>query len=340
MPAARRKTINLALQGGGAHGAFTWGILDAILEDGRLDIDAISGTSAGAMNAVAFADGMLEGGPEGARAQLEAFWRSISDDARLSPIQRSAFDHLLGAWSLDRSPGLAFFDVFTRVASPYAFNPLNLNPIRDLLAEQINFENVRRCEAVKLFISATNVETGLPAVFDHKALTADHVMASACLPMLFQAVIIDGVPYWDGGFTGNPALYPLYYQTSTRDILLVQINPVRREGVPRTAREIDNRLNEITFNTSLLREFRAIAFVRRLIDDGLLSDKRYARVMLHRISGDEVLKPIGASSKLNAEWAFFQYLKDAGRTAAQAWLAENFDAIGERSTFDVMAEMG
>jgi NTE family protein len=333
----QRKPVSLALQGGGAHGAFTWGVLDALLADGRLEIVAISGTSAGAMNAVVAASGLQQDGPDGARAALEAFWRRVSAAALFSPVRRGLLDALLGTWSLDASPGLAAFDALTRVTSPYQFNPLNLNPLREVLEASADFAAVRRCERMKLFISATNVETGRVQLFDRHGLTADMVMASACLPYLFQTVVIDGVPYWDGGFMGNPALFPLFEVRETKDIVIVQINPVERKGVPRTAREIQDRMNEITFNASLLAELRAIDFVRRLLNAGAVSRERYRKMRLHLIEDGEALGPLGASSKLNAEWEFLTHLRDIGQRTARRWLDMHFDALGRSSTVDIRA---
>ncbi|MEM6462873.1 MAG: patatin-like phospholipase family protein [Pseudomonadota bacterium] len=331
------KTVNLALQGGGAHGAFTWGVLDKLLEDGRLDLEAISGTSAGAMNAVALADGLMRGGTDGARAALEHFWRSISERSALSPIQRLPFDVLMGNWSLDHTPSYQFFDAMTRITSPYQFNPLNINPLLELLEECVDFDRVRGCNLLKLFISATDVETGRVKVFDRSKLTAEMVMASACLPFIFQAVEIDGVPYWDGGYMGNPSLFPFHSHTETDDILVVQINPIERRGAPRTAQEILNRINEISFNGSLLREFRAIDFVSRLIEEGKLSQDHYTKTRVHVIENQEELKPLGASSKVNAEWRFLTHLRDIGRDTADQWLAENFKHVGKQSTVDLRA---
>ncbi|WP_422020366.1 patatin-like phospholipase family protein [Roseibium sp.] len=331
------KKINLALQGGGAHGAFTWGVLDWFLEDSRFELDGITGTSAGAMNAVVLASGLEVGGEEGARATLEAFWREVSAEARTSPIQRSPLDVLLGHWSLDYSPSYLYFDVLSRFASPYEFNPLNFNPLRDIVERTVDFEKVHCCSGLKLFIAATNVFTGKIRVFSEKEVTLDAVMASACLPQLYQAVEIDGEPYWDGGFMGNPPLYPLFYETETSDVVLIQINPIERREVPRTAREIVNRLNEITFNSTLLRELRAIDFVTRLIEEGKLDRKEYTKVHLHRIAAEE-LKPLQASSKLNAEWDFLTHLRDVGRQTAKDWLDRHFDDIGERSTIDLRKE--
>ncbi len=332
-----RKLINLALQGGGAHGAFTWGVLDKLLEDGRIRIESISGTSAGAMNAVVVADGLMKGGEAQARAALDAFWKAVSDAARASPIQRSPIDVFMGNWSLDASPSYIFFDLLGRVASPYALNPLNINPLRDLVEAQVDFETVRACDKMKIFISATNVETGRVKVFRRHELTADAVMASACLPFMFHAVEIDGVPYWDGGYMGNPVLFPFFRSCRSSDVVIVQINPLVRAGTPRTAREILNRVNEISFNSSLMREFRAIDFVRRLIEEGKLDSGDYKDVLVHMVHAEEELKPLGASSKLNAEWVFLTHLRDIGYRAAGQWLDETFDKLGREASIDLRA---
>jgi len=332
-----RRKINLALQGGGSHGAFTWGVLDRLMADDTIQIEAISGTSAGAMNAVILADGLDRGGTEVAIAKLATFWRAIADAARLSPVQRTPLDIFMGNWSLDSSPGYLFVDLLSRIASPYQINPLNINPLRDILAETVDFERVHHCESVKLFVSATNVHTGRIKVFDHNDLTIDMVMASACLPLMFQAVEIDGVPYWDGGYMGNPALFPLFPATESSDIIIVKINPIERRETPKTAAEILNRLNEISFNSSLLRELRAINFVRRLLDKAMLDENQYRRVNIHIISDDEAILPLGASSKLNAELAFLEHLHDAGWHAAERWLGRHRDDIGVRSTVDLRA---
>ncbi|QFU16787.1 patatin-like phospholipase family protein [Microvirga thermotolerans] len=331
------KTVALALQGGGAHGAFTWGVLDYILEDGRLAVEAITGASAGAMNAVVMLEGWLEGGAEGARAQLRQFWKRVSLDGVLSPVQRSLFDRFLSYWTPDGSDAHSWMQAWSRMASPYDLNPLDINPLRDALGGLIDFARVRACTQAQLFVTATNVWTGKIHVFRRGELTVDHVLASACLPMIFKAVEIDGEPYWDGGYTGNPALFPLFYETRTDDVLLVQVNPVERRETPRTAQEIQNRLTEITFNANLLHELRTIEFVMRLIDQGKLSTKDYKRVLMHRIHGDRALEAFTASSRLDARWEFFKRLKDLGRAAARQWLAENYAAIGQRSTLDLRA---
>lgn len=333
-----RKRINLALQGGGSHGAFTWGVLDYILEDGRLDIEAITGASAGAMNAAVYAQGYLEDGRKGARERLHYFWSQISAESALSPWQRKLLDGMLKPWSFDGSPTLWWLDFVTHYASPYEFNPLDMNPLGDVLRKMIDFEKVRACEQIKIFVAATNVETGKIAIFKREELTPDHIMASACLPYLFQAVHIDGVPFWDGGYMGNPALFPLFYETACPDVLIVQINPIERMGTPRTARDIQNRVNEISFNSSLMREMRAVEFVQRLVDSGRLSPQEYMRVFVHRIDGGEPLKALSASSKFDSSWASLVSMRDIGRAAAKAWLAANYENIGVKDTVDLRAQ--
>jgi NTE family protein len=335
--AATPVPINLALQGGGAHGAFTWGVLDAILADERIVIRAISGASAGAMNAVALVEGYAEGGREGARRQLREFWERIGDTGRYSPIQRTLFDNLLGRWNIEKTPGFLWWEWMSQVASPYETNPLDLNPLRDVLTESIDFEKVRAAGEIALFITATDVHTGRIAVFDQQELTAAHVLASACLPKVFKAVEIKGVPYWDGGYTGNPALFPLYYANDCGDLVIVQLNRVIRKELPVTSRAIENRLNEITFNAALLGELRAIAFVQKLLDEGRVPEERYRRLRLHRIDADKALGDLEPSSKANAGADFIALLFGRGVKAGKAWLARNFEALGARGTLDLAA---
>lgn len=334
---SRPKPVNLALQGGGAHGAFSWGALDRILEDERLEIVAVSGASAGAMNAAVLAEGVAKGCRQEARATLRRFWEGVASAALASPFQRSPIEQWLGGWSLDSSPGYLWFDLLSRLASPYDVNPLDLNPLRDVVAALVNFDAVRACDSLKIFVSATNVETGLAEVFDQSELTVDHIMASACLPLLYKAVDINGAPYWDGGYMGNPPLWPLFEHSAADDVIVIQINPLKRKGAPRSAREILNRLNEITFNASLLREFRAIDFVARLLEAGRLEDTGYRRVLVHMIEDEAFMSELGASSKLNAERAFLETLFERGRLAADGWLAAHFDALGARSTINLRA---
>lgn len=342
--AAALKPLNLALQGGGAHGAFTWGVLDRLLEDGRIAIEGISGTSAGAMNAAVLATGLAKDGNEGGRRALDAYWRDVSKDGRTSPLQRTLLDRLMGNWSLNSNPSYIAFDMMSRFLSPYDFNPLNINPLMELIERHVDFPALQSCRHVHVFVSATNVHTGKARVFARHELTPEAIMASACLPFMFQAVEIDGVPYWDGGYMGNPALYPFYNAVKTDDILLVQINPIIRRETPKTARDISNRMNEITFNASLLAQLRAAEFVTRLLKHGSLKKRGdgidgYRDLRLHRIDGAEKLVALDASTKMNAEWEFLVYLKEIGREAADAFLARHFDDIGVRSTLDVSDEL-
>ncbi|CAO4163961.1 patatin-like phospholipase family protein [Methylorubrum populi] len=325
------KAVSLALQGGGSHGAFTWGVLDALIEDGRVAFEAVTGASAGAMNAVVLVDGWLAGGPDGAREALATFWREASLDADLKPVQQSWIDGFFHIWK-----GNPFVEAWLKALNPgpYASNPLNINPLRGALERTVDFERLRGADTANVFVSATNVWTGKLAVFEREHLTVDHLMASACLPTVFQAVEIDGVPYWDGGYLGNPALYPLH-GASTRDILLVQINPVERRETPRSARDIQNRLNEITFNANLMRELRAIDFVHGLIDEGGQAVPGLERVFLHRIDGTDLLDDYAASSRIDARWRIIERLRDKGRAAAKTWLEDGYAEVGLRCTLDL-----
>jgi len=331
---AKPKMIELALQGGGAHGAFTWGVLDRLLEDDRILIEGISGTSAGAMNAVVVADGLDTGGKEGAREALKNFWYGVHKAGEFSPFKRTWLDRVLGRWTLDYSPGYIFFDNLVRMVSPYQMNPFNMNPLRDLISSLVDFEHVRHCEGIKLFVVATNVRTGFPKIFRRQEMTADMVMASSCLPFIYQAVEIDGEAYWDGGYMGNPALYPLVNDCQSQDIVIVQINPIHREEIPRTAQDIFNRINEITFNASLIEEVRAIAILKKLIKMGNLEDQRFRDALFHRIDADAELKSLGVSSKFNTEWEFFEHLHDIGYRNTTLWLDKHYDDLGKRSTLD------
>jgi NTE family protein len=331
----KTKRINLALQGGGAHGAYTWGVLDRLLEDERVDVEAISGTSAGAMNAAVFADGMGRGGRAEARRALESFWHNISQAAQYGPLQPMPFDRLVGGWNLDHSPAFVTFDLLTRMVSPYLLNPANYNPLRAVLEKSIDFKRLENSHEVKLFVCATNVKTGRVRVFKSGEITPDVLLASACLPFLFQAVTIDGEPYWDGGYMGNPAIFPLIYGSSTPDVVIVQVNPLGCERVPTTAAEIMNRVKEISFNSSLMREMRAIAFVTDLIDQGKLDGNECKRVNVHWIEAEKQMRGLGASSKFNARMDFLLHLKEIGRSVAERWLDVHHDAIGERSTIDI-----
>src|SRR5215472_3542350 len=338
MPKGQGKTqeavlVDLALQGGGSHGAFTWGVLDRLLEEPWIEIEAISGTSAGAMNAAVLADGWTDGGAEGARRALDKYWERVATAAAFSPLQRSLVDRLMGRWTLDTSPAYVMFDLISRVLSPYDLNPLGFNPLRDILAESIDFKRLARSR-IKLFITATRVRTGRGRIFRNREITTDVLLASACLPTMFRAIEIDGEAYWDGGFAGNPTITPLVRESDAHDSILVQINPTERPGTPYSAAEILNRLNEISFNSPLAKELRMIALLRRVADPGTGEGARWAHMRTHRIKTD-LLAGLGASSKLNAERDFIAMLRAEGRRAASEFLDVHGDDLGKRSTADL-----
>jgi len=332
--------LSLALQGGGAHGAFEWGILDRLLEDETIEIKAVTAASAGAMNAVCLAHGLGEGGRDQARETLEAFWRGTNRAGGQnvfgdSSIWTKAF---AGPDWLKNTPGWRMAETFAMSLSPYEFNPFNLNPLHDVLEATVNFETIRERSPIKLYIAATAVRQSKAKIFRETELTAKHIMASACLPQVFQAVEIDGEPYWDGGFLANPPLWPLFYEDTPDDILVVSLNPFVREETPKSPAEIMDRLNEITFNASLASELRAIGFVQKLLDEGLLKDTakgRYRRMLVHAITADGPLADLSLSTKFNTEWTFLLDLKERGRQAAQAWLTECGDCIGVKSSIDL-----
>ncbi len=335
----KRKRINLALQGGGAHGAFTWGVLDQLLADGRLEVEGISGASAGAINAVMLADGLIHGGPEEARKRLADFWRAVSSNGHLPDMQRSVVDRL---FSFVPRQGV-WFGALSRFWSPYDLNPLNINPLKDVIDRFVDFEKVRNQRGLELFISATDVHTGELRIFTRKEITPEVIMASACLPLLFRAVEIGGVPYWDGGYSGNPAVSPFLRATGTEDTLIVQINPLRRRKVPTGTREIMTRVNEINFNASLLSELREVEFVNKLIDEGRLprGTRRgeFRRIRLHRIALDDAGETLGARSALNTDFEYFETLHKLGQRAMRRFLDAHFDNIGRRSTIDAPDEV-
>lgn len=343
--AAKTRTINLALQGGGSHGAFTWGVLDRLLEQDGLSIDGISGASAGAMNAAVFADGLLDNGTTGAKKALHDFWKAVSETPSASLFNFAGLNDMAGTG----------FDLMSRMFSPYQMNPFNLNPMRDLLAKQINFARLRKESPVKLFICATNVRSGRAKVFEHDEISGDVLLASSCLPFLFHAVEIKGEHYWDGGYMGNPPLFPLYDNTETRDIVIVEVNPIRRDDVPDKSQEIIDRLNEISFNTPLILEMRAIDFVNRLLEKqqeantgtgalGLLNrliqkkhghTHQFAPLYMHAIEAEKQMRKFNATTKGDTSWRFLQELHDIGYTATDKWLAKNFDKLGNGSTIDI-----
>jgi NTE family protein len=334
-----QKAINIALQGGGAHGAFAWGVLDKLIEDGRLHIEAMSATSAGAMNAVVMAYGVSVGGMAGAREKLAEFWREISRAGELySPVRTMPWEKILQAYGChsEFSPTFLAFQAMTHLFSPYQLNPFNFNPLKDVLAKVVDFEKLAQCNrATRIFLSATNVRTGKIKVFPNAQLSVDVVLASACLPYVFQAIEIDGEAYWDGGFMGNPAIFPLIYNGASKDIVIIHINPIERKKLPKTAPEIFDRMNEISFNSSLMREMRAVEFVTRLIDEGALDGEKYQRMRIHSIRDDAEMAQLGVATKLNPDWDFLCRLRDAGRRKAEEWLEANFDRIGRESSVDL-----
>jgi NTE family protein len=334
------KRINLALQGGGAHGAFTWGVLDHLLDDGRLTVEGISGTSAGAVNAVMLADGLKRGGPAEARKRLADFWRAASLGGDLPAVQRAVTDRL---FSLLPSEGsFNWLAAWSQYLSPYDVNPLNLNPLKDMIERFVDFEGLR-ADSRQIYIAATNVQTGRLHIFPHDKISAEAVMASACLPAVFRAVEIDGVPYWDGGYLGNPVLYPFFRSTDTEDVLIVQINPLVRKKVPHSTRDIMHRVNEITFNAPLMAELRAIEFVNRLIDQGRLphgtGDNEYRRINVHRIVLEGLGERFSSAGKLRNDYESFELLRKLGQRAARRFLDGHYDDIGVRSSVDLKTEV-
>jgi NTE family protein len=335
---AQAKLVNLALQGGGTHGAFTWGVLERLLEEPGFEIDGVSATSAGAMNAAVLAHGLSAGGRDGAMQALTDFWRRLAQVAKSSFLQPSWYDRMTHNHRLDYSPGYYFFDMLSRVFSPYQMNPLNYNPLRSVLEQVVDFDGLRRRCAIKLFLCATNVRTGKVRVFTNDEICVNRVLASACLPIFSQAVEIDGEYFWDGGYMGNPALFPLIYGCESRDIIVIHINPTERYQLPKTAQEIINRINEISFNSSLFREMRAIAFVTKLIDDGKITDGSLKRMLIHAIDADDVMERLGPASMLNADWDFLTHLRDTGRSRAEQWLKSHLGMVGIESTVDIRAK--
>jgi len=333
------KRINLALQGGGAHGAFGWGVLDKLLEDGRLDVEGISGCSAGSMNAVVYAYGMIKG-PDGAREALHSFWKSISDEGQKFAPKPTPWDALLGG-NIAKKVASSTSKLLTNTFSPYQLNPNNFNPLKKVLEATVDFAELEKQSKTKLFLTATNVRTGKGRVFHTGEVTSKVVLASACLPQLFQAVEIEGEHYWDGGYMGNPVLYPLFYYTESCDVVILHINPIERPGPPKTSLDISNRLNEITFNCALMKELRAVYFVQKLMDDGWIKDEHMDKlkyVLIHSVRADNALSDLSADSKMESDWGFLTMLRDRGRACASEWLENNFKHLGVRSSVDLKKE--
>lgn len=337
----RVKRVNLALQGGGAHGAFAWGVIDKFLEDGRIEIEGLSGTSAGSMNAVVYAYGALKG-RDNARQALHDYWKAISEAGqKYSFVKRTPWEQMFGGWNMEKSAASEGFKLLTNTFSPYQLNPLNFNPLREVLEAHVDFKALDSSRSTKLFLSATNVRTGKVKVFHTHEITADVVLASACLPFLFQAVEIEGEHYWDGGYMGNPVLYPLFYHTDSRDVVILHINPIERPGPPTLSGEIANRVNEITFNSSLIKELRSVYFVQQLLDQGKIKEEfrdEFKYVLIHSIRADSALSDLSVSSKFTSDWEFLSMLHDRGYACASEWIERHFDDLGVRSTVDLKRE--
>ena len=330
------KQVGIALQGGGAHGAFTWGVLDRLLEEENIVADAMCGTSAGAVNAVAVAYGLHVGGPAKAKELLEEMWRRVAMSGS-NMFKPSTFDKTYGNGDMYNSAGYMWFNAISQVMSPYNFNPFNYNPLRDILENLIDFKELQLYSKKKLFICATNVKTNRAKIFTNKEITVDTVMASACLPFLFQAVQIEGEYYWDGGYMGNPPIFPIITNTNIRDIVLIKINTININSVPTTARDIADRVNEISFNSSLINEMKLIHYRNELIRNGILKvdNKANREIFVHTISGYDALSQLSYSSKMNTSWQFLLHLKEQGRAIADKWLKNDFKEVGLKSTFDV-----
>jgi NTE family protein len=337
-----KKRINLALQGGGTYGAFTWGVLDHLLEDARLTVEGISGTSAGAVNAVMLADGLKRGGPEEARKRLADFWRAASLGGDLPAVQRAVTDRLFSLLPGEGSPSFDWLAAWSQYLSPYDINPLNINPLKDMIERFVDFGGLR-ADSRQIFIAATNVQTGRLHIFPHDKISAEAVMASACLPAVFRAVEIDGVPYWDGGYLGNPVLYPFFRSTDTEDVLIVQINPLERKKIPTSTREIMARASEITFNSALMGELRAIEFVNRLIEQGRLphgtGPNEYRHIKVHRIVLEGLGERLASAGKLRNDYESFELLRKLGQRSARRFLDAHYDDIGVQSSIDLKTEV-
>jgi NTE family protein len=332
-PMVGEKVVNLALQGSGSHGAFIWGVLDRLLEDGRLAFDGVTATSAGAVNAVLLADGLARGGREGARTQMRSFWTTMSEAAAKSPIAPSFIDQASPTFGLEHTPGYLWNEMLTRMMSPYELNPSDVNPLRDLFNATIDFERVRRQKLVKLFLCATNVRTSKVKAFPREELTAEHVLASSCIPIKMRTPEIDGEYYWDGGFMGNPAIFPVIYNCDSRDVVMVHLTPFERPEIPTNARSILDRMQEIIFNSSLMREMRAIAFVTKLIDEGKITDGK--RMYMHLIDAEDVIRPLSGSSTANGTWRLLSHLFEIGRERADKWLDAHYGQLGKETTVDM-----
>ncbi|MEY4110723.1 MAG: hypothetical protein RLZZ46_1078 [Bacteroidota bacterium] len=330
----QKKKIAIALQGGGSHGAFTWGILERLLEEDLLDIRGLCGTSAGAMNAAMVAYGLHKGGAEEAIVMLEKFWRKISQASLFSPMQPSWYDQAKNPGDMMFSWGFQWFNMMTQAFSPYQFNPNDINPLRDILLELIDFEELKKSET-RLFACATNVKSCKPKVFHLHEMSVNALLASACLPQLYKAVEVNGEFYWDGGFMGNPPIYPLIDHTDSNDILLLKVNPVTIEEVPKTVSEIQDRINDISFNSSLMAEMRMVYFKEKIFKMGINLKGRLRKIHFHEISADYAMKDFSLASKFNASWTFLQTLRKLGRKSASEWIDKHYEQVDKESSIDI-----
>jgi len=328
-----KKRVSIACQGGGSHGAFTWGVLDKILEDGRFEIEGLTGTSAGGMNAVAVAQGLAKGGNQEARATLKLFWDRVCESGKNSSINnRGPIDKHMNNWTMYNSPGFVMFEFLSRMHSPDELNPMKTDPLREVIKKTFDFELLRTQDVCKVFLCATHVFTGKLTVFKTEELKVECLLATACLPTIHSAVLVDGEYYWDGGFIGNPVMFPLVYDCESSDIILIQLNPTIRNKLPTSAREIGDRLNEITNNASVVREIRAMHLISQLQDEGIIPEGRMKRVHLHLIEDESTFQELGWGSKLNTEAEFFEHLFERGRKAATSWIKENYENVGKKTT--------
>ncbi len=338
----KTRKINLALQGGGAHGAFTWGVLDRLLEDETIEVAGISGTSAGAMNGAAYKSGWVRNGRAGAKESLDWLWGQMGavNDLRMPGWMKGMVPSAgaMSSW-IAASPAFRMGEAITQAISPYAMGPFYMNPLRQIV-EKFEFGFVCSGQEPALFIGATNVRTGKIKVFSGDDVTADAILASACLPDIFQAVEIDGEAYWDGGYSGNPPFFPLYNPGLPDDIVVVNINPLYRPDIPMSSQDIHDRINEISFNSSLLRDLRAIDFVQRLIADGAVEQGKMKNVLVHMISDDELMQQLSAATKMVPTPTVLAQLKEAGRAAADTFLAEHSQDLNVRSSCDLRELFG
>lgn len=331
----KKTQLNLALQGGGSHGAFTWGVLDRLLKEDALEIVGVSGTSAGGINGALLVYGLLAGGDAKARDVLAKFWRTNSAISSLSPLQPTLLDQLSSSGNMDFNPFYHFLRQLTFLFTPEQLNPYNLNLLRHILNHCIDFEVFQGSNETKLFLSATNAKTSRIKVFSNNEITVDSVLASSCIPSMFKPVEIDGEYYWDGGYLGNPVLFPLFDHTDCNDVLIVQIDPTHYPDLPHTASEILDRATTMSFNSNLIREMRAVHFINKMVDTELYTHRKVKKINLHRIHTGDITSSLNSSSKANTSMQFLSYLHDCGYQLTDKWILENLDSVGQKSTFNI-----